>query len=74
MSLENKLVPSSGTYLCSMQGSVCKIRTLGGMFHLDWGENLDFCHKMNKKNPIPGNIPQNQMYDLQKRYLVSDED
>ena len=27
---ENKLVPSSGTYLCSMQGNMCKITTLGG--------------------------------------------
>ena len=27
---ENKLVPSSGTYLCSMQGYMCKITTLGG--------------------------------------------
>ena len=26
----SKLVPSSGTYLCSMQGSMCKIRTLEG--------------------------------------------
>ena len=27
---ENKLVPSSGTYLCSMQGHMCRIATLGG--------------------------------------------
>ena len=27
---EKKLVPSSGTYLCSMQGYMCKIVTLGG--------------------------------------------
>ena len=27
---ENKLVPSSGTYLCSMQGYMCRIATLGG--------------------------------------------
>ena len=27
---ENKLVPSSGTYLCSMQGYMCRISTLGG--------------------------------------------
>ena len=27
---ENKLVPSSGTYLCSMQGNMCRISTLGG--------------------------------------------
>ena len=26
----NKLVPSSGTYLCSMQGYTCRIATLGG--------------------------------------------
>ena len=26
----NKLVPSSGTYLCSMQGNICRIATLGG--------------------------------------------
>ena len=26
----NKLVPSSGTYLCSMQGHMCRIKTLGG--------------------------------------------
>ena len=24
------LVPSSGTYLCSMQGNMCRIKTLGG--------------------------------------------
>jgi hypothetical protein len=29
-----KLVPSSGTYLCSMQGSACGTWTLGGMFPL----------------------------------------
>ena len=28
--MENKLVPSSGTYLCSMQGYMCRISTLGG--------------------------------------------
>ena len=27
---ENELVPSSGTYLCSMQGYMCRIVTLGG--------------------------------------------
>ena len=27
---ENKLVPSSGTYLCSMQGYMCRILTLRG--------------------------------------------
>ena len=27
---ENKLVPSNGTYLCSMQGHICRITTLGG--------------------------------------------
>ena len=27
----NKLVPSSGTYLCPMKGSMCRIRTLRGM-------------------------------------------
>ena len=27
---ENKLVPSGGTYLCSMQGHMCRITTLGG--------------------------------------------
>ena len=27
---ENKLVPSGGTYLCSMQGYMCRIVTLGG--------------------------------------------
>ena len=27
---ENKLVPSSGTYLCSMEGYMCRISTLGG--------------------------------------------
>ena len=26
----NKLVPSNGTYLCSMQGNMCSIMTLGG--------------------------------------------
>ena len=26
----NKLVPSSGTYLCSIHGYMCKISTLGG--------------------------------------------
>ena len=26
----NKLAPSSGTYLCSMQGYMCRISTLGG--------------------------------------------
>ena len=26
----NKLVLSSGTYLCSMQGHMCRIATLGG--------------------------------------------
>ena len=26
----NKLVPSSRTYLCSMQGHMCRITTLGG--------------------------------------------
>ena len=26
----NKLVPSSGTYLCSMQGYMCRIATLEG--------------------------------------------
>ena len=26
---ENKLVPTSGTYLCSMQGYMCRISTLG---------------------------------------------
>ena len=30
MSRESKLVLSSGTYLCSMQGNMCKITTLGG--------------------------------------------
>ena len=30
MSRERKLVPSSGTYLCSMQGNMCRITTLGG--------------------------------------------
>ena len=29
MSRESKLVPSSGTYLCSMQGNICRIRTIG---------------------------------------------
>ena len=28
---EKKLVPSSGTYLCSMQGHTCRIATLRGM-------------------------------------------
>ena len=28
--LSNKLVPSSGTYICSMQGYMCRIETLGG--------------------------------------------
>ena len=27
---ENKLVPRIGTYLCSMQGYMCRIATLGG--------------------------------------------
>ena len=27
---ENKLVPSSGTYLCSMQGNMCRLMTLEG--------------------------------------------
>ena len=26
----NRLVPSSGTYLCSIQGYMCRIATLGG--------------------------------------------
>ena len=30
MSGAGKLVPSSGTYLCSMQGNMCRIMTLGG--------------------------------------------
>ena len=30
-----KLVPSSGTYLCSMQGYMCRIATLGGKSPLD---------------------------------------
>ena len=30
MSRASKLVLSSGTYLCSMQGYMCKIATLGG--------------------------------------------
>jgi hypothetical protein len=29
-----KLVPNSGTYLCSMQGSACGVWTLRGMFPL----------------------------------------
>ena len=29
---ENKLVPSSRTYLCSMQGHMCRIVTLGGKY------------------------------------------
>ena len=29
---ENKIVPSSGTYLCSMQGYMCRISTLGGKY------------------------------------------
>ena len=29
----NKLVPSSGTNLCSMQGYICRISTLGGKSH-----------------------------------------
>ena len=28
--VEKKIVPSSGTYLCSMQGPMCRISTLGG--------------------------------------------
>ena len=28
--MANKLVPSSGTYLCSMQGNMCRISTLRG--------------------------------------------
>ena len=31
VSWERKLVPSSGTYLCSMQGSIFRMRTLRGM-------------------------------------------
>ena len=27
---ENKLVPNNGKYLCSMQGYMCRIATLGG--------------------------------------------
>ena len=30
MSQESKLVPSSETYLCSMQGHMCRITTVGG--------------------------------------------
>ena len=30
MSWENKIVPRSVTNLCSMKGSMCRIRTLGG--------------------------------------------
>ena len=37
MSWERKLVPSSGTYLCSMQGILCRIRTLKGMYPLGKG-------------------------------------
>ena len=32
MSGERKLVPRSGTYLCSMQGSMCRITRLGGRY------------------------------------------
>jgi hypothetical protein len=32
--VSKKLVPSSGTYLCSMQGNTCGTWTLGGMFPL----------------------------------------
>jgi hypothetical protein len=32
--MSKQLVPSSGTYLCSMQGSACGAWTLGGMFPL----------------------------------------
>ena len=32
MSRGKKLVPSSKTYLCSMQGHMCRIVTLGGKF------------------------------------------
>ena len=31
----NKLVPSSGTYLCSMQGHMCRITTLRGKYPPD---------------------------------------
>ena len=33
MSRMENLVPSSGTYLCSMQGNMCRIKTLGGRSH-----------------------------------------
>ena len=32
MSGAGKLVPSSGTYLFSMQGNMCRITTLGGRY------------------------------------------
>ena len=34
---KRKLVPRSGTYLCSMQGNMCRITTLRGMYPLDKG-------------------------------------
>ena len=36
---EKKLVPSSGTYLCSMEGHMCRIVTLGGKSSL--GKNRE---------------------------------
>ena len=44
---ENKLVPSSGTYLCSMQGHVCRITTLGGKSppSKKWGIKLQRIYK-----------------------------
>ena len=39
----NKLVPSSGTYLFSMQGYMCRIATLGGKSPL--GKNRESSYK-----------------------------
>ena len=43
-----KLVPSSRTYLCSMQGSMCRIMTLGGRSPTGkkWGIKLQKIYKL----------------------------
>ena len=45
---ENKLVSSSETYLCSMQGNMCRIMTLGGKSPpgKKWGIKLQKICKM----------------------------
>ena len=44
----NKLVPSSGTYLYTIEGCMCRIATLGGKSPLGkkWGIKLQKIYKM----------------------------